>query len=321
MIPFKERGMYQAAQNVLHGFGSICGASLGGSIADTIGWRWCFLLQVPVAFVALIVGYKVVNNQFTESDRQSGSGTFATVWERVDLSGALLLILGLSSQLVGLSLGGNELPWGNPWVILSLIVSVVILGLFFIVEAKTSAIPVIPLRMLQGKLAISTQISNVCVGMSAYAVCPLLFLSQFVLFSFLGTYANSRKFLFMLPLFFQVVLLDSASKAGARLIIPSLATPIGGLISGIVMSRWGKLAHLVRAGSFFMCIGNVLVMLLQFDDAKWKYVAYVFPASLGQGIVYPAILFTFLAAFDHAGKYIHTHSPRLPSHSLILTRN
>jgi hypothetical protein len=105
----------------------------------------------------------------------------------------------------------------------------------------------------------------------------------------------------MLPLFFQVVLLDSASKAGARLIIPSLATPVGGLIAGIVMSRWGKLAYLVRAGAFFMFLGNLLVMLLRFDDSGWKYFVFVFPANLGQGIVYPGILFSFMAAFNHAG--------------------
>ena len=105
----------------------------------------------------------------------------------------------------------------------------------------------------------------------------------------------------MLPLFFQVVLLDSASKAGARLVIPSLAAPVGGLIAGIVMSRWGYLAYLVRAGASLMFIGNLLVMLLDFDDAPWKYFAYVIPASLGQGIVYPGILFTCLAAFSHAG--------------------
>jgi hypothetical protein len=101
-----------------------------------------------------------------------------------------------------------------------------------------------------------------------------------------------------------VVLLDSASKAGARLIIPSLATPVGGLIAGITMSRWGKLAHIVRVGSFLMFLGNLLVMLLSFRDAGWKYFVYVFPANLGQGMVYPGILFSFLAAFDHAGKLV-----------------
>ncbi|KAL2787014.1 major facilitator superfamily domain-containing protein [Aspergillus keveii] len=274
MIPFQRRGMYQAAQNVLHGFGSICGASLGGSIANTIGWRWCFLLQVPVSIFALFVG-RVVIPKRQKPDVDGTTEAKTSVWKQVDLTGALLLILGLSVQLVGLSLGGNELPWSNGWVIASLVGSVVLLGLFFLVEARTSAIPVIPLRMLQGVLPVSTQIANICVGMAAYA------------------------FLFNLPLFFQIVLLDSASKAGARLVIPSLATPIGGLLSGIIMSRYGKLSYLMRTGATLMFLGNLLVMALQFSDSEWKYFVYVIPANLGQGVVYPAILFTFLAAFGH----------------------
>jgi len=104
----------------------------------------------------------------------------------------------------------------------------------------------------------------------------------------------------MLPLFFQVVLLDSASKAGERLAIPSLATPIGGLIAGIVMSRWGHLISLVRVGAVLMTIGNGLVASLSFSDKTWKYMVFIFPANLGQGIVYPAMLFTTLATFDHS---------------------
>jgi MFS family permease len=38
MIPFRKRGMYQALQNSMFGFGAICGASFGGAIADSIGW-------------------------------------------------------------------------------------------------------------------------------------------------------------------------------------------------------------------------------------------------------------------------------------------
>jgi hypothetical protein len=113
---------------------------------------------------------------------------------------------------------------------------------------------------------------------------------------------NAIKYLFTLPLMFQVILLDSPSKAGTRLVIPCLATPLGGLTAGIVMSRWGKLAWIVRAGAALMLIGNTLVMLLRFNDSEWKYLAFVIPANLGQGMVYPGILFTFLAAFDHSGK-------------------
>jgi hypothetical protein len=108
------------------------------------------------------------------------------------------------------------------------------------------------------------------------------------------------QYLFNLPLFFQVVLLDSATKAGGRLAIPSLATPIGGLIAGVVMSRWGKLIGLVRLGAGLMLFGNLLVTTLGFEDSDWKYFVYIFPPSLGQGVIYPAMLFTSLATFDHA---------------------
>lgn len=162
--------MYQAAQNVLHGFGSICGASLGGSIADSIGWRWCFLLQVPVSILALVVGHLVIRNPTALAGLPKFTPGLRSVWDQVDLSGTLLLVSGLSLQLVGLSLGGNELPWDDFWVIGSLVASVVLLGGFLVVEAKTSAVPVIPLRMLRGSLPVATQIANVCVGMAAYAV-------------------------------------------------------------------------------------------------------------------------------------------------------
>jgi hypothetical protein len=106
----------------------------------------------------------------------------------------------------------------------------------------------------------------------------------------------------MLPLFFQVVLEESASKAGARLAIPALGTPLGSLVTGLSMSRWGKLIWLMRAGAFVMMLGNVLVTSLQFSDSSWRYLVYIFPANLGQGIVFPSILFTALASVEHSGR-------------------
>lgn len=167
MIPFRKRGMYQALQNGMFGFGAICGASFGGSIADSIGWRWCFNLQVPISIFALFVGALVIKNP--EGGFHLGQ-SFRETWSRVDFTGSLLLVVAISLQLVGLSLGGNELPWSSPWVVGSLVGSFVLLGLFLRVEATTRAIPIIPLRLLYGKLPALIQFSNICVGTSAYAV-------------------------------------------------------------------------------------------------------------------------------------------------------
>ena len=166
MIPFRRRGMYQAMQNGIWGLGAITGASTGGAIADKIGWRWCFLLQVPLSAFALAVGILAVKNQPGDV---LGDG-LAAVIKKVDFAGAFVLILALSIQLVGLGLGGNELPWNSPVVIGLLIGSVVLLAIFVAIESRTTAIPIIPLRMLKGRLPIATQISNVCAGVAAYGV-------------------------------------------------------------------------------------------------------------------------------------------------------
>lgn len=174
MIPFQERGMYQACQNVLHGFGSICGASVGGVIADHIGWRWCFLLQAPVSMFALVVGHLVIKKpqiQTTISDEETIEATAHTSkWRQIDLSGAMLLVFGLSAQLAAMSMGGNNYPWSDIRVMLALILSILLLMLFVAVELRTKAVPVMPMSMLRGTLAVSNQISNICVGMAAYSV-------------------------------------------------------------------------------------------------------------------------------------------------------
>lgn len=159
--------MYQALQNGMWGLGAISGASFGGAIADKIGWRWCFLLQVPLSIMAFVVGYLAVKNQ---PGGMALDGGLKAAWKRVDVSGAVVLVIGISVQLLGLSLGGNELPWDSPWVVGWLVGSLLLLALFLVIEAKTTAVPIIPLRMLKGRLPIMTQTSNVCAGLSAYGV-------------------------------------------------------------------------------------------------------------------------------------------------------
>ena len=94
----------------------------------------------------------------------------SSTWKQIDLSGAILLVIGLSAQLAAMSMGGNNYPWGDVRVMVSLAISVILLFVFVVVELRTSAVPVMPMSMLQGRLALSNQISNVCVGMAAYSV-------------------------------------------------------------------------------------------------------------------------------------------------------
>ena len=170
MIPFQQRGMYQAMQNILHGFGSVLGASLGGTIAETIGWRWCFLSQVPVSLAALVVGYFVLEDPLHMVELTDPKRRIQSALQCLDLSGAALLVVGLAVQLLGLSFGGNEYSWSSVPIVIALVTSSALLVGFVVVEAKTKALPMIPLRMLQGWQPSAVQLSNIFSGMAAYAV-------------------------------------------------------------------------------------------------------------------------------------------------------
>ncbi|KAK0733119.1 major facilitator superfamily domain-containing protein [Lasiosphaeria miniovina] len=282
MIPFKQRGMYQAMQNILVGFGAVLGASLGGVIAESIGWRWCFLLQVPVSLLALVVGYRVLENpEFTVLEL-TRNRSFRSALQHLDVSGASFLVVGLVAQLAGLSFGGNEYPWASPVVVSTLVGSTVLLAVFVVIEAETKAIPMIPLRMLKGWQPIAIQLTNIFAGMSSYA------------------------YMFMIPLYLQAVRGDSPTAAGLRLIVPSLATPVGSVIAGSLMHRGYRLCHNVRIGTALMLLGNVLACTMGTSGARWKEFVYMVPANLGIGLTNPSVLFSFISLFEHREQAVAT---------------
>jgi len=105
-----------------------------------------------------------------------------------------------------------------------------------------------------------------------------------------------------MPLFFQAVLLDSPSKAGLRLVAPALATPLGGLATGLAMTRWTNcLPLLTKIGLLAMLCSSVLVLNLGPSEPAWKYSVFLMPGNFGQGIAYPSILFSYIKGSPSAG--------------------
>ncbi|PVI05624.1 MFS general substrate transporter [Periconia macrospinosa] len=243
LIPTKHRGMYQALQNVVHGAGSVAGATFGGVLLDATGWRFCFMAQVP----------------------SSADCRPHHFWQRLDLAGASLLFFffGLVLQLAAMSLG-----------IGLLIASFVTIIAFVFQEYRCEVAPILPLYMLWGGGRAGMLISNVALGVTAYGL------------------------LLLMPLFFQTVLLGTASIAGLRLIPASLATPLGGLITGLSMRRGVDLTVLTRTGLLLCLIGTLCILTLGIRDPGWKYSAVLIPGNLGSGILYPSLLFSIIGASD-----------------------
>src|SRR5215469_13810792 len=53
VVPPRERGRYMAVVGSVFIFSSVAGPLLGGWFASSVGWRWAFWMNVPVAMLAI----------------------------------------------------------------------------------------------------------------------------------------------------------------------------------------------------------------------------------------------------------------------------
>lgn len=186
------------------------------------------------------------------------------------------MIISITSQILILIFSGDQLNWYDYRIIILSFTAIFSTIYFIYTEIFTNAAPIIPISIFKGHFAIIHIFINFFIGLSSYA------------------------FIFTIPLLFQIILGDPPSNAGLRLVVPSLATPIGGLIAGVAMSRYHCLRSLIYIGIGLMTIGNLLGLLINPSTNAILLMFFLIPANIGQGIVYPSCLFTFIHAFEGA---------------------
>ena len=174
IIPLRERGTWQGYINIIYSSGAGIGAPLGGVLADTIGWRWAFLIQAPMCFIAFL-SVALVLHLPNKDDTP-----WTTKLRRIDFLGAFTLVAAVALLLLGLDRGSN-FSWRAPITIISLCISLPLFGLFAFLETKVAAEPFAPARIVADK------------GLSACYLCNF-----FAFGSWLAT-------LFYIPLFYQAV--------------------------------------------------------------------------------------------------------------------
>ena len=116
-------------------------SSLGGYLADTIGWRWfitamscllyskSFLLQVPITIAAIISDTLALHLPKTEASYLMAK------YKCVDWAGAISLILTVSLLLFALDRGGN-VSWNDRLTIYSLAAFPIYFICFAVIEMK-----------------------------------------------------------------------------------------------------------------------------------------------------------------------------------------
>ena len=154
---------------VASGGGSL-GVLLGGILTDALDWHWIFLVNVPVGILVVVLTLLVIPGGRVETSAQ-----------RLDVAGAVTVTASLMIAVYSI-VNGNEVGWLTPRTIGLLAVSVVLLAIFFGLEARAPS-PLVPLRLLRLR---NIAVSNTVGVLWAGAMFAWFFLSALYLQLVLG---------------------------------------------------------------------------------------------------------------------------------------
>jgi EmrB/QacA subfamily drug resistance transporter len=262
IIPPRDRGRYQGIFGAVFGVSTIVGPLLGGFFVDNLSWRWIFYVNLPVAAVAMVVIGAVFH---TRAER---------VEHAVDYAGAALLAGGLSAVVLFTSLGGTTFAWSSSESIVLAVLGVVLLAVFLVAERRASE-PILPLELFRNR------IFSVCAGIG--------FIIGLALFGSV-TY---------LPIFLQVVKGQSPTASGLQLTPMMGGLLVTSIVSGRLISRFGRYKPFPVAGTAVMTVGMVLLSRLDIHSTGPYAALSMLVLGLGLGMVMQVLVLAVQNAVDY----------------------
>ncbi|KAI0863614.1 major facilitator superfamily domain-containing protein [Xylaria cubensis] len=284
-VPIEQRGNYQSVINVVYGIAAASGAAFGGLLADSVGWRWEFGIQLfPLAlcFATAVVGMPAHLGLEEGKEKQ----TLMQALRGFDFKGSILLTTSVTFLILGLNLGGNILPWSHPFIITSLVIFAICFPTCLYVESRVER-PIMPLALLHSTPRANMVFSN--------------FIAAFLL----------NAILFNVPLFFRAVLLKSATQSGLYLVVPTVTASVTGAITGVLISRLGRLKWPLVGGAVFFLLGSALLSAMATTWPTWAYLLCLVPAAVGQGLQFPGTFIAVLATSTHREQAVVTSTLQL----------
>lgn len=245
----RERARYQAMFLAVFGVSSVAGPIIGGFFADSAtvfgitGWRWIFLVNVPLGIAGMIVISRVLHLPRHHVDH------------RIDWQGAVALAGGLIPLLV-IAEQGREWGWSSGVAFACYGLGVVGIGLFILAERAAGDEALLPLRLFRNATFSRTALINVVLGMGMF-----------------GGIAT-------LPLWLQIVKGMSPTQAGLALLPFTGGIMVASVIAGQTVGHTGRYKVFPVTGTAFLVAGAYLLSQLEpsslYSDVAWRSAVFGF---------------------------------------------
>jgi EmrB/QacA subfamily drug resistance transporter len=252
MVSPRERARYQGYILAVFGTSSVLGPVIGGFFAGTssilaiAGWRWVFLINVPIGLVALVVVWYTLNLPHTRREA------------RIDWGGAAALVICLVPLLI-VAEQGREWGWESSRALICYGIGLLGLVLFIVDQYRMGDDALIPLRFFRNTVfSISSSVSLV-VGMGMFGGLSVL------------------------PLYLQIVKGASPTKAGLLLLPLTGGLMVGAITSGQLISRTGRYKIFPVIGAALVVVALVLMHGIGADTSLWLTGFYTTIFGVGIG--------------------------------------
>ena len=260
VIPPRERGRYQGYFGAVFGASSIAGPLAGGFFVDGPGWRWIFLINLPVGLLAL---YLTTTRLGNTNERRA---------HKIDWTGAILLVLGVSALLLALEQGGDR-GWTSPVIVGLEVFALVLIGAFLIVESRVAE-PILPLSIFRNRTFTVAGVLSFLMGMSMFGVIVFL------------------------PVYLQIVKGLTPTESGLALLPLMAGLLVASIGSGRMITIRGRYKEWPIIGLAFSVVALILLANLELDTPRWQYSLYMVVLGLGFGCTTQVLVLASQNAVD-----------------------
>src|ERR1700683_3673722 len=236
----------------------IFGPVIAGLIISNISWRWIFYVNVPICLVGLVLAWREL-----PAGRPQGAGS------RIDVVGLVLLPSALVALLYGLAevstAGGFTHGRVVIQVIVPLIVGAVLLTAYCVHALRTSATPMVDLKLFRSRTFTGASALLFLAGLSIYGAMLLL------------------------PLSFQQVRHDSALVAGLLMVPQGIGSIAPRTLAGRLTDSIGP-RLVVLAGIALAAVGTIPFALAGLHTSYWLLGAALVGRGAGLGLATIAVM-------------------------------
>jgi EmrB/QacA subfamily drug resistance transporter len=229
------------------------GPTLGATLVTVGGWRWVFLVNLPVGAFAYLMGRRVLAENVVNAHHPAP-----------DYLGAGLISVALASLVLAITQGPSW-GWSSARVILTLTASAV-LGLAFLYRCRHHAEPVLDLTLFRARTFTVTNIATLLYAMGFFAML-------------LGN------ILFLTSVWHYRIIWAGLAVTPGPLVVASVAGPAGRLAARI------GFRPVLLAGTSFFTLGLLLFALRV--GLHPEYLTCWLPATLvlglGIGLTFPVL--------------------------------